>query len=136
MLRPRPCSIVATLLVCGCDRGIGPSTRALEIQGLPSCPPKTTYSRPIVVRVDRERALFDEAFTTQSRVDAPAPTATIMVPRARMRVTIRAGLCTPTSLATWDCAAATWLSTTTADLDARASPAPIKLPAFEVACSR
>jgi hypothetical protein len=136
MVRPRPCSIAAVFLLSACDRGVGPTVRPLEVRGLPACPPKTSYTRPIVVRVDRERALFDEAFTTQSRIDAPAAFASITVPRARMRITIRAGLCTPTSLATWDCAAATWLSTTTADLDGRASAASITLPAFEAPCSR
>jgi len=136
MIRPRPCSIATLLLVASCDRGVGPAVRPLEVRGLPSCPTKTTYARPIVVRVDRERALFDEPFTVQTRIDTPVAAASISIPRTRMRVTVRAGLCAPTSLGTWDCAAATWLSTTNADLDSRASAATVTLPDFEAPCAR
>jgi len=141
MLRPRPCSI-ATLLLCAatgscansCGRGVGPEVRSLEVRGLPRCPPRATYERPIVVRVDRERALFDEPFSTQMRVESPANFVSLSVPRARMRVTVRAGLCVPTSLGTWNCAAATWLATASVDLDSRATPAGVALPEFEAAC--
>jgi len=136
MLRPRPCSIAATLLLCAsCDRGVGPSVRSLEVRGLPTCPSRSTYARPIVVRVDRERALFDEAFTTQTRVDAPANVITITLPRTRMRVTVRVGLCTATSLGTWDCAAASWLASANLDLDGRPTPTSLMLPGFDAPCS-
>ncbi len=132
---PRPCSIAAILLLSACDRGAGSTTRALEVRGLPTCPGRSTYARPIVVRVDRERSLFDEPFTTQTRVDAPATVVAISLPRTRMRVTVRVGLCASTSVGTWDCAAATWLGSANADLDARASAASLMLPTFEAPCT-
>lgn len=135
MLRLRPCSLVAALVLFGCDRGVGPSTRPLEVHGLPRCPARSTYARPIVVRVDRERALFDEPWSTQQRVEVPTSVVALMLPRTRMRLAVRAGLCAPTSLATWDCAAATWLSATTVDVDGRASPVTVTLPEFEAPCS-
>ncbi len=134
MLRARPCSFVAALLLLGCDRGVGPSTRPLEVRGLPRCPARATYQRPIVVRVDRERALFDEPFSTHTRVDAPTALVALTLPRTRMRLTVRAGLCMPTTLATWDCAAATWLASTTLDVDSRATAATLTLPEFEAPC--
>lgn len=121
----------AALFVAGCDRGVASSTRPVEIRGLPAC--KGHYLRPIVVRLDRDRSLFEDAFTTHVRIDTAAQT-TLMIPRLRMHATVRAGLCQATSMATWDCEAATWLASTTVDLDARSSPAVVTLPSFEAAC--
>lgn len=137
MLRLRPCSLVAALalLGAGCDRGVGPNVRTLEVHGLPRCAARSRYARPIVVRVDRERALFDEPYRTQQQVEVPTSPVALSVPRARMRLTVRAGLCAPTSLATWDCAAATWLSQAVVDVDGRATPLPVTLPEFEVPCT-
>lgn len=130
-------ALAALWLACssGCDRGIGATTRPVEVRGLPACPKKTTYVRPLVVRLDRDPSLFEDPFTTQVRVDQPEPKAALIVPRKRMRATVRVGTCTPTSIATWDCAAATWLATTSVDLDARAGVAEVAMPAFEVACA-
>ncbi len=119
----------------GCDRGIGATTRPVEVGGLPTCPSKTTYARPLVVRIDRDQSLFDEAFTTQIRVETPAPKVALEVPRQRMRATVRVGACAPTSIATWDCAAATWLASTRVDFDARAQVAEVAVPKFEAACA-
>ena len=46
-------------------------TRALVIEGLPRCAGKNTYARPVVVRLDRERALFEDPWSVQLRIDAP-----------------------------------------------------------------
>lgn len=135
MLRLRPCSLVAAIALFGCDRGVGPNARSLEVHGLPRCPARSAYTRPIVLRVDRERTLFDEPYRTQQLVQTPTAVVALSVPRTRMRLTVRAGLCAPTSLATWDCAAATWLSTTTIDVDARATPFAVTLPELEVPCT-
>lgn len=142
MLRPgHLCA--AALLVVGCDRpssGTTPSTtRPVEIRGLPPC--KGTFSRPIVLRLDRDRSIFEDRFSTHLRIDGPekpgeklAPV--LVVPRQRMHATVRVGLCSPTSVATWDCEAASWLASTTVELDARATPVVVTLPTFESPCSR
>ncbi len=123
------------LVASACDRGIGPTTRSVVVHGLPTCPGKTRYTRPIVVRLDRERALFEEPWSTQTRVDAPASDVTLTVPRARMHTTLRFGLCVATALATWDCAAATWLDSAPLTLDGRASNADVTSPKLEVECA-
>lgn len=133
MLRPG-FLCVAALLAAACDRGVAGTTRPVEVRGLPAC--KTPYARPIVVRLDRDRSLFEDAFSTHVRVDGPAQLAALVVPRVRMHATVRAGLCTATSVATWDCEAATWLASTTVDLDSRSITAVVTLPAFEAACAR
>jgi hypothetical protein len=135
MLRPRPCSIALILCAYGCSARTESSVRVLEVRGLPTCPPRASYARPIVIRVDRERALFDEPYTTQTRIDTPACTASLSLPRTRMRVSVRAGLCTATSVGTWDCAAATWLASANLNLDGRATPAILTLPGFEAPCT-
>ena len=121
------------LAAFACD-GVGPDTRAVEVRGLPSCPPKSFYARPLVVRFDRDRAVFEESFTTQTRVDSPS-IPTLTVPRKAMRATIRVGVCSRTSVATWDCSAATWLTSTTVTLDRRMPPVVVTLPATSVACT-
>jgi hypothetical protein len=118
----------------GCDRGVGPDTRPVEVHGLPTCPSKSSYVRPLVVRFDRDRVLFEEAFSTQTRVDTPS-VPTLTVPRVRMKATIRVGLCARTSVATWDCSAATWLTSTTVSLDARAAVAVVTVPAASALCT-
>ncbi|MBI2388086.1 MAG: hypothetical protein HYV09_00595 [Deltaproteobacteria bacterium] len=140
MLRPRSAPegariVLSALLLSGCEPGPASTTRPVEVRGLPACPPKSPYARPIVVRLDRDRALFEEAFTVMTRVDAPTATVALSVPRVRMRATVRAGLCAPTSVSTWDCAAATWVASTTVDLDARSTPVTVTLPAFQAACA-
>lgn len=128
--------LLAAFLVpaSGCERGVVPDTRAVEVRGLPGCPPKQYYARPLVVRFDRDRALFEESFTTQTRVDSPS-VPTLTVPRKRMHATIRVGLCAQTSLATWDCSAATWLTSTTIDLDGRSTVFPALVPGATAACT-
>jgi hypothetical protein len=51
-----------------------------------------------------------------------------------MRLTLRVGICTPTSLATWDCAAPSWAASLPVDTDARATPIELRLPKVPVAC--
>jgi len=133
MLRPG-FLCVAALFVASCERGVASTTRPVEVIGLPTC--KGAYARPIVVRLDRDRSLFEDAFSTHVRIDGSAQQATLVVPRLRMHATVRAGLCTATSVGTWDCEAASWLASTTVDLDSRAAPAKVTLPTFEAACSK
>lgn len=135
MERPAFAALLLVSSLSACDRGVGPQQRTVEVRGLPSCPPKTVYARPLVVRLDRDRALFDEPFSTQASVESSAIVA-LTVPRTRMHATVRVGICAPTSLATWDCAAASWVASTTLDLDARATTATVTLPRFDVPCGR
>lgn len=127
--------LFALALACldGCDRGVGPETRPVEVLGLPACA-KGHYVRPLVVRFDRDRVLFEESFTTQTRVDTPS-VPTLTVPRTRMKATIRLGVCARTSVATWDCSAATWLTSTTMNLDARSTVASVKVPPASMPCT-
>ena len=125
---------VLVLVLAGCDRGVGPDTRPVVVNGLPGCPPKSSYyARPLVVRFDRDRALFEEPFTTQTRVDSPS-VPTLTVPRMRMNATIRVGVCARTSVATWDCNAATWLASTTVHLDGKAAIFPASVLGATMAC--
>lgn len=140
--------VIATAIamtVCACDRSVGAgATRLLVLQGLARCPRNVRYERPIVVRVDRDRSLFEDAYSAQltiERLDASAtkgnvtPSPTLAVARQRMRVTLRVGLCVATSLGTWDCAAPTWLGTTQLTLDARDKPLEVALPTVDVPCA-
>lgn len=130
------CALSCAGLCAGCDRAIATSTRTVLVHA-PSCGSAETYARPLVVRLDRERALFDEPWTTEARVDTPpkGPVA-IVVPRTRMKIRVRIGACLATSLGTWDCAAASWLGSASADLDARSSPVEITAPKADVGCVR
>lgn len=132
-MRLFPAALCALALV-GCDRGVGPETRGVEVLGLPACPSKQHYARPLVVRFDRDRALFEEPFTTQTRVDTPS-IPTLTVPRARMRATIRVGVCARTSVATWDCNAATWLQSVSVNLDSRAVVTKVTISAVSHPCT-
>jgi hypothetical protein len=126
---------IASLVACDHARPHdGSTTRLVEIRALPGCPKRSGYERPLVVRLDRERSLFDDPFSVQQRLDAPVPIVALTVPRRPMRASVRIGTCTKTSLATWDCAAARWLASTSVDLDGRASPASLDLPAISVPC--
>jgi hypothetical protein len=127
--------LVLALASCErCDRGVGPETRPVLVNGLPGCPPKSSYyARPLVVRFDRDRALFEEPFDTQTRVDSPS-IPTLTVPRQRMKATIRVGLCTKTSVATWDCNAAQWLVSTSVHLDGRSTAFPVSALGASIGC--
>lgn len=133
-LRDLSLTLLFALALVGCDRGVGPDTRPVEVHGLPSCPPKSSYVRPLVVRFDRDRVLFEDSFTTQTRVDTPS-VPTLTVPRTRMKATLRVGLCARTSVATWDCSAATWLTSTTVSLDARSTVATVTMPSASALCA-
>jgi len=124
------------LVVVACDR-VGAATRPLRVRGIPLCPHGVTYARPIVLRVDRDRALFEEAYSTQKTLDAPPPAheATIDVARTRMKVTVRVGICAATSLATWDCNAASWVGSGVLALDAKSTPAEVTLEVKDVPCA-
>jgi hypothetical protein len=128
--------LFATALLAACDRGIAPNSRKIVARGLPTCRARETYARPIVLRVDRDRSLFDDPVTAQEIVYAPSPSASIVVPRTRMKATLRMGSCTLTSVATWDCAAATWLASEAIELDGRSSDAEVQLPVVSVPCVR
>ena len=119
-----------------CDRG-GSTTRSLRIGGVPLCPKGVSYARPIVLRLDRDRSLFEDAYTAQRTLDAPPSTheATLEVMRTRMKATVRLGICAETSLGTWDCNAASWVATTTTTLDTRSDAMSVTLPAAEVPCA-
>jgi hypothetical protein len=137
MLRPG-FLCAAALFSAGCDRGVATATRPVEIRGLPTC--KGSFSRPIVIRLDRDRSIFEDPFSTHVRIDGPEKAGekrspALVVPRMRMRATVRVGLCSPTSVATWDCDAASWLGSTKVDLDARSTPVAVSLPTFESPCS-
>ena len=133
---PLVAMVAAAVTLLACDRG-GSTTRPLRIKGVPLCPKGVSYARPIVLRVDRDRSLFEEAYTAQRTLDAPPPTheATLEVMRARMKVTLRLGVCAETSLGTWDCNAASWVATTTTTLDTRADVMEVTLPTAEVPCA-
>lgn len=125
--------LLGALVLCACD-GVGPETRAVTVHGLPACPAKSFYARPLVVRFDRDRALFDESFTTQTRVDSPS-IPTLTVPRRAMRATIRVGFCARTSVATWDCSAATWLASTSVTVDRGTQPFLVTVPSASAPCT-
>src|ERR1700704_4449626 len=112
--------IAALLLGAACDRSPSGATRTLRRRGLPLCARGVAYARPVVVRLDRDAAIFEEKYSTSTTLEGGHPTANMSVVRERMRRTVRVGLCRPTSLATWDCRAATWVSTRELSLDARA----------------
>jgi hypothetical protein len=124
------------LAAAACDRG-GSTTRPLRVRGVPLCPRGVSYARPIVLRVDRDRSLFEDAYSTERTLDTPPPThdASLDVLRVRMKVTVRLGICAETSLATWDCNAASWVATTTTTLDTRADAMDVTLPPSEVPCA-
>jgi len=132
----RTALVVLAMSLAACDRG-GSTTRPLRIKGVPLCPKGVSYARPIVLRLDRDRSLFEDAYSAQRTLESPPATheATLEVVRARMKVTVRLGICAETSLATWDCNAASWLATTTATLDTRSNAFEVTLPAAEVPCA-
>ncbi|MGZ3424907.1 MAG: hypothetical protein ACXVEE_44020 [Polyangiales bacterium] len=127
--------LLATALLAACDRGIAATSRKVVARGLPACPAREAYSRPIVLRIDRDRSLFDEPMTAHEIVYGPAASASIVVPRTRMKATLRIGSCALTSVATWDCNAASWLASTPIELDGRSADAEVQLPAVSVPCS-
>ncbi len=120
------------LLAGGCERAVG--ERPLRLVGLPGCPAGASYQRPLVVRLDRERALFEDAWTAQLTLTTANDPAELRLPRRAMRLTLRVGACTATSLGTWDCAAPTWLATDAFEADARAAPVERALPKVTVSC--
>jgi hypothetical protein len=132
----RALAIAATLLAC--DRTVGAgATRSLVLHGLARCPRNVRFERPVVVRVDRDRSLFEDAYSAQVTLERPEPTdgkgkvtqpATLPVARQRMRVTLRVGLCVATSLGTW-------LASAQLTLDARDKPLDVDLPAADVPCA-
>ncbi len=121
------------LLAAGCDRGVAGS-RLVHFTNLPACPAGAAYERPLVVRLDRDPALFEDAWTAQLVLAAPTDPAQLELPRRRMRLTLRAGLCPPTSIGTWDCAAPSWLASSGFDADARAATLEQPLPKTTVSC--
>jgi hypothetical protein len=123
----------ACALSIACDRSGG--TRRLTLRGLPTCPRNVAYARPIVVRVDRDRSVFEDAYTAQITFDRPIAVGALDVLRQRMKATIRVGLCISTSLGTWDCAAPTWLGSETLTLDGRDRPFDVDLPPSEAPCA-
>ena len=109
--------------------------RTLVVHGLPICTKHAAYARPLVMRLDRDASIFEEPYSTKAMVSGEtAPDAAMKISRQRMRVTLRAGLCTATSLGTWDCAAPSWLAATTLSLDDSSEPFDATLPPFEVTC--
>lgn len=129
--------VLAALVAAGCERPTT-TTRPLHVLGVPHCPRGGPFARPLLLRVDRERALFEDAYTTEVTVDAVSTgrDATLPVARARMKVSLRVGLCGATSLGTWDCAAPTWLTAVPVLLDARAGAFDVTLPAgVEIPCA-
>lgn len=128
-------ALVAFALLAACDRP-GSTVRPLHVR-VPICPQGIGYARPIVLRIDRDRALFEEAYSTQTILSAPPSTheASIDVARAHMKVTVRLGVCAETSLGTWDCNAASWVASQSFALDTRADAMSVVLPAAEVPCA-
>jgi hypothetical protein len=126
---------VCTVALAACDRGIAPTTRAIVARGLPTCSAHESYQRPLVLRLDRDRSLFDEAFTAHEIAYAPQPSVSIVVPRTHMRATLRIGTCAPTSVGTWDCNAATWLASAPIELDSKSAQAEVTLPAVTAPCA-
>lgn len=126
-------SLLAGALLVGCEEAAH-GTRALRFVGAPPCPQGAPYERPIVVRLDRDRSIFDEPWTAQLVLSGPADPAQLELPRRRMRLTLRVGVCSPTSLATWDCAAPAWAASQPLETDARAAPIEVKLPKVPVVC--
>src|SRR5262249_1401576 len=128
--------VVLAMSLVACDRG-GSTTRPVRLKGVPLCPRGVSYARPIVLRLDRDRSLFEDAYTAQRILESPPATheATIEVLRARMKGTRRLGICAEPSLATWDCNAASWVATTTATLDTRSDAFDVRLPPAEVPCA-
>lgn len=122
------------LLGSGCARPTG--TRDLRVEGLPTCPKGQGYARAVVVRVDRERSLFDEPYSKEVRLEAPGVPPVFAMPRGRLQAIVRVGTCTPTSLGTWDCKAATWLSTQQIALDGGQKPWVLHVPPVAVGCAR
>lgn len=127
-------SWLGLLLLAGCARPSG--TRELRVEGLPTCPKGQGYARALVVRVDRERSLFDDAYAEERRLDGPTAAPVFAVPRGRMTAVVRVGLCTPTSLGTWDCKAATWVAEQRIVLDGGTKAAVATMPKVPVGCSR
>ena len=140
--------VIATAIAtapCACDRSVGAgATRLLVLHGLARCPRNVRYERPVVVRIDRDRSLFEDAYDAQLTIErldlSPAkgggtPSPTLVVARQRMRVTLRMGLCVSTSLGTWDCAAPTWLASEQLTLDARDQPVEVALPPADLPCA-
>lgn len=121
------------LCVIGCEQSVR-GTRTLRFVELPACPQGAPYERPIVVRLDRERSLFDDPWSAQLVLTGPTDPSQLELPRRRLRLTLRVGVCAPTSLATWDCATPAWATSQTLDVDARANPLEVKLPKVPVAC--
>jgi len=122
-------------LASSCDRP-GSSTRVLHVQGVPVCARGVAYARPIVLRLDRDRSLFESEYTlTHGIAPSPAGVAEIDVARMRMKATLRLGVCNETSLSTWDCNAASWVAETTLTLDDRTEPAEVTMPPADVPCA-
>ncbi len=128
-------ALALALALTACEKPSG--TRAIVLRGVPRCLRDVAYARPIVIRLDRDRAVFEDPYTTQLMLEMP-PTldaATLTIARQRMRATLRVGACVKTSLGTWDCAAPTWISTTTLALDQRDVPVEVTLPKTVVECA-
>lgn len=127
---------VAAIVCASCDRP-GGATRPLRVRGIPVCSKGVRYARPLVVRIDRDRALFEEEYSMQKTIESPPPTrdTTLDVARMRMKATVRVGICAETSLATWDCNAASWVGVSTIALDAKANEAEVTIEAKEVPCA-
>ena len=114
-----------------------PGTREVRVDGLPTCPKGKGYARKVVVRLDRDRSLFDEAVMRTATFELPPPASPILtVPRGRMLMTLRAGLCAPTSLGTWDCNAVLWLSSQQLQFDGGKGAYVARLPALAIDCTR
>lgn len=124
---------VAVAPAFGCDRDV-PGTRFVHFGNLPTCASGAAYARPLVVRLDRDPALFEEAWTSRLVLAAPTDPAQLELPRRRMRLTLRVGLCPPTSIGTWDCAAPSWLGSGAFDTDTRAATVEQPLPKIVVSC--
>jgi hypothetical protein len=134
-MRARAATIALALVAVGaCDRD-APGTRLVHFTNLPACGAGAAYARPLVVRLDRDPALFEEAWTGRLVLAAPTDPAQLELPRRHMRLTLRVGLCPPTSIGTWDCAAPTWLGSGAFDTDTRAATLEQPIPKLAVPCA-
>ena len=81
-----------------------------------------------------QAAVAKEWGVTPEGLRSKTRTKTLTVPRQRMNATIRVGVCARTSVATWDCNAATWLASTTVRLDGKAAIFPASVLGASMAC--
>ncbi len=123
------------LALTACDRGGDGEVRVLRVRALPLCNKGVGYARPVVVRIDRDAALFEEKWSNSVIAEGHSSSVTIPVLRKRMKATVRLGFCAATSLATWDCTAASWQWSQAVVLDARADVMDLDLPPLQVPCA-